>query len=355
MNKDPFTDAAINDGGIWTATDCLAKEKSILDDIIRVIESRGFVLSPGNHRVWVQGDKKILLCLVDDIRSASDDYETDVPYLFDKNTLVITDNYIACPTQYQVCYLPSSFFHIYHHEPNVIWTPDKDFCFSVNRMDHRRLTLMLELGMRSHLTDGYINFNCQSALLFGPRAPDFQQLRQNFSQHFDDLPQAAREKYRSVFNMLLGIMPYRNYEMDHEMIHTRSRCNIVLESYGSDNTVALSEKIFRALVLPVPWTLYGGHYSVAYLESLGFDCLNDIINHNHYDQLKEIEDKVRIFIWFSLKFAKESATIDQKMLIERGQRAARHNRDLLKSFQLRWAGDFDRWLASLDQRLALGI
>lgn len=352
MNKDPFTNTAINDTGIWVATDCLSKEKSILARIIHAIESRGFVLSTCNHRLWIRGDQKILICLVDDIRSASDDYETDIPYLFDRNTLVITDNYIGCPTQYTVSYLPSSFFHIYHHEPNVIWQPDRDFCFSVNRIDPRRFTLMLELGLRSHLTQGYVNFNCQTAHLFGTEAPDWHQLRENFTRHFDDLSDQSREKYRSVFNMLLGIMPYRNYDIDHETIHVRSRCNIVVESYGSDATVALSEKIFRALVLPVPWTLYGGHYAVAYLESLGFDCMGDIINHNHYDQLKEIEDRVRVFVWFSLRIARESINRDQPTLVKRCQQAADHNRQLLRTYRDSWDHDFTNWLKDLDRRLA---
>lgn len=352
MNIDPFTKTPINQQGIWIESHCLDKERAVLQTVIAKIESHGYARSTGNHRLWTLGQHKVIICLVDDIRSASFDYETDLPYLFDRDTLVITDNYISCPTQYRVMTMPHSFFGIYAHGRQETWDPDRLYCFSVNRIDDRRFKLMLELGRRAHLAHGYVNFNCQTQHFDEPIVPDFPELRSNFRACHDHLSQDDRDKYQSSFNMLHDLMPYRNYEISHEQIHLRSRCNMVVESYGSDTTVAFSEKIFRALQYPVPWTAYAGHYAVAYLESLGFDCMSDVINHNHYDQLKEIEDKIRIFVWFSLKFAKESQDRDQCWLKDRCIKASENNQQLLREYQRSWASDFDSWLRTLDQYLA---
>lgn len=351
MNIDPFTKQSIHDHGFWMATDCLSRERSITDTIESLVEGHGYVKNENNHRLWIKGTHKIIICLVDDIRSAGSDYETDMPYLFDSDTLIITDNYVSCPTMYSVLALPHSFFGIYHHDCEPIWRPDRSFSFSVNRIDDRRFKLMLELGKRVDLSLGYVNFNCQDH----GGSIDPQHLQDRFRAGFANLYPADVDKYQQTFERLWPLMPLKNYEIDHEHMHTRSRCNMIVESFGSDTSVAFSEKIFRALQLPVPWTVYGGHYAVARLESLGFDCMSDVINHNHYDQLKEIEDKARIYIWFSLKFARESSTMDQRSLIDRCELAAQHNRDLLRRYVGCWDRDFQQWQAELGRRLSSSV
>lgn len=352
MNVDPFTNTIIQQQGIWVKTDCLAKEQATVEQIERVINHNGYQRDETNPRLWRRGSHKVILCLVDDLISASGNYDTDVPYLFDKDTLVITDNYLSCPTQYQIMSVPVSFFSIYQHEVLNDWEPERDYSFSVNRLDDRRFRLMLELALRSHLASGYVNFNCQTDYPSEFWQPDHHSLRSNFESRFTTMSQDDRAKYRPSYDLLISNMPYRNYDIAHEDIHYRSRCNIVVESYGSDTTVALSEKIFRALVLPVPWTVYGGHYVVAWLENLGFDCMSDMFNHNHYDRLKEIEDKARIFVWFSLKAVKESAVLDQNLLRYRCRQASEHNQRLLRSYQSRWPSEFAHWLDDLNRKLA---
>lgn len=352
MNVDPYTRKIIQEQGIWTRTKCLAKENHTLDRIIEVVEQQGFRPSAQNRRWWQRNHNRVVIALVDDVIAASEDYDTDMPYLFDRNTLVITDNYIGCPTLYQVLPMPASFFSIYHLEQVEQWQPDRSFCFSVNRLDDRRFRLMLELALRAHLPQGYVNFNCQQDYFPTPHLPSEDELQSNFREHYGHMAAEDQTKYRASFDLLANVMPYRNYDIDHEDIHLRSWCNFVIESYGSDTTVAFSEKIFRALVLPVPWTLYGGHHAVAYLESLGFDCMSDMINHNHYDRLKEIEDKTRIYIWFSLRWVREAQQMDQDRLRLRCQTAAEHNRALLSSYQTRWENDFQQWLNDLPGKLS---
>lgn len=353
MHIDPFTRQAIQNSGIWTDSGCLDQEAETLARISSLLVQQGFCQDPDNQRWWHRGDQKIVLCLVDDIRSASGDYETDLPYLFDKNTTVITDNRIGCPTVFRVVNLPYSFFGIYSNDPVGAWEPDRDFCFSVNRIDDRRFKIMMELARVIDLAQGYVNFNCQRDFFPDGRIPAHQQLRANFTERFEQLGSDKNVRYSRIYERLLSQMPLRNYDITHEQIHLRSRCNIVIESYGSDSSVAFSEKIFRALVLPVPWTLYGGHYAVAWLESLGFDCASDLINHNHYDQLKEVEDKEHIFVWFTLKTIKEKISQEPDQMRHRLIQAADHNKELLRTFRDTWSADFQHWLADLDQTLTI--
>ena len=69
------------------------------------------------------------------------------------------------------------------------------------------------------------------------------------------------------------------------------------------------------------------------------------------DLRREIEDKNRIFIWFSLKFARESSQLDQDQLKDRCLRAATHNQGLLAAYQQKWPSDFQQWLVDLKRLL----
>jgi hypothetical protein len=146
-------------------------------------------------------------------------------------------------------------------------------------------------------------------------------------------------------------MPIRNYEIDHDEIFNRSYVNIVSETYSSDNNIALSEKIFRALVTPAPWTVLSGRYTVAYLTSLGFDTLSDLVDHNHYDRLIEFQEKPRIFVWKSLEVVKAAKSKNLAVLQDRCQRAATHNQTVLASMAAQWPNDFAQWNIVLTQTL----
>jgi hypothetical protein len=91
---------------------------------------------------------------------------------------------------------------------------------------------------------------------------------------------------------------------------------------------------------------------VAYFESLGFDCMSDIINHNHYDQLKEVEDKLKIFNWISLEFVKSLKEIGVEAIQQRCLQASKHNQQILADMSQRWPADFSNYLDTLTKQLA---
>jgi hypothetical protein len=90
---------------------------------------------------------------------------------------------------------------------------------------------------------------------------------------------------------------------------------------------------------------------VAYLQSLGFDTLSDIVDHNHYDRLIEVQDKQRIFVWKSLETVKALKVRDLSELQSRCGLAAAHNQQLLASMAAEWPSDFAQWTRQLTQTL----
>lgn len=335
-------------GEIWQKSRCLDHEDLINQQIFNYLKTIGFN-STDHFRIWTRDDQKVIVCLVDDILSCSTDYHVDLPYTFDRNTTVITDNYLTCPTQYRVIRVPTSFFGIYNYNTELTdWCPDRDFSFLINRIDYRRFKLMLDLAWRTQISNGYVNFNCLKRI--GGQG-EVEQSAATFAEIWEQLPIQEQEKFQQVYNSLKPQMPLKNYSIDFDRVGTKSYLNIVVESYSSDNNISLSEKIFRALVTPAPWTVYSGRYTVAYLESIGFDCLADIVDHNHYDRLKEVEDKIRIFNWKSLEIVKHLKSIEFKTLKKRCLIAAENNRLLLQNMSTSLESDFTKWVDTLPSQL----
>lgn len=330
-------------GEIWTKTNCLSQENSINQQLFDYLIKKGYTQTD-HFRIWKKEDQTVIVCLVDDIQSCSTDYHTDTPYLFDCNTTVITDNYLTCPSRFKVINLPVSFFGIYSYTPEQqSWTPDRDFAFQVNRIDLRRFRLMVDLAWRANLDSGYINFNCEDRNSNLNAQDAFAQYCSNFTEE--------DQKFIKTYDRILPLMPLKNYDFEFDSIPYRVWINIVVETYSSDNIVSLSEKIFRALVTPAPWTVYSGRYTVAYLESLGFDCMSDIVDHNHYDRLKEVENKLRIFNWKSLEIVKDLKQLGIDRVRERCIQAAKNNYQLLDLLKQKWTKEFNQWFDTLSNQL----
>lgn len=338
----------LHNTGIWKSN-CLAKEKFIVDDLADLMRQTGWKSEPNNLRIWTKGNKKTIICLVDDFRSCSDNYHVDLPYLFDKNTTVITDNCVNCPTVYRVIKLPDSFYGIYYlNESFLDWRPGNLYTFSVNRIDHRRLKLLLELVRRVSLLKGNVNFNCRTSR----NDETNEEILNNFTTSWQSLPAEDQEKWISSYELVKTKMPLKNYSYPHEEIFYRSWINIDCETYSGDNSVALSEKIFRLLTTPAPWVCYMGRYAIAYLESLGFDCLSDVIDHNHYDRLKEVEDKTGIYVWKALQVSRELRDLGSETVAARCKAAAEHNKNILKNMSDNWDKDYLLWKQQLSAQIS---
>lgn len=348
----------IYDNDIFKSSNCIWYENSLMDFIGGTLQLLGYTKTDPSRKVWQRGERKVVVCLVDDITTCNApdmaiNPDANPQRRFDKNTIVITDNHIGFPTVYDVCQLPTSFFGIYYHEPEIqTWQPDRRLNFSVNRIDFRRLKLFLELQNRTYMLPDdldldnldYINFNCVDRR-FDNTTP--QSRRANLQRiYFDDeFQKIATTMDRQMFEKFQSQIPYCNHNLSHEQAHVSAWLNVVIETYSSNNPIiALSEKTFRALSLPVPFTLYASKYALVYLQKIGFDVMPDIVPH-YYDSMTEYNngefgDKIVDFIYESTSTVDK---IQRNPPVQRCIDAAQHNRNLLKQMRQNWPTDFAVW------------
>ena len=105
---------------IFVKSRCIWHENTLMDFFRSQLIGLGYTAADDSNKTWRRGDQTVVVCLVDDIFSCSVDKSKHISQAFEKNTIVITDNFINCPTQYRVHRLPSSFFGIYNHAPDKI-------------------------------------------------------------------------------------------------------------------------------------------------------------------------------------------------------------------------------------------
>lgn len=325
---------------IWQASQCLEQEEAAVGMIHTRLSELGYQnINVVSHTrsIWQRGDRHVIVSLVDDAWDCAQDRSQDTPYLFDADTTVITDNWINTPTVYQVACVPNSFYGIYSYVPdNQTWQPDRDYAFGVNRLEFKRMRILAQLYHAMGVDQGYVNFNCEVNMRLNHSA---SQLQQNFL----NLLELANPEELPVFHQLANIMPLKNYSIEHDEIYTRSWLNIAVETYSSDNVVALSEKVFRCLVTPVPWIAYSGRYTVARLRALGFDVLDDVVDHQ-YDRLIEAHHKIPVFVDAAIATIKMLKQHNWTELSQRCAAAAAHNQQLLAKMKSAWPADFDCWL-----------
>jgi hypothetical protein len=128
--------------------------------------------------------------------------------------------------------------------------------------------------------------------------------------------------------------------------------NLVTETYSSDTTIALSEKTFRALCLPVPCMLYAGKHTVAYLTSLGFDMMHDVVEHR-YDSM--IENRTAAYGDKMVDFLFEGVEAVERMQaqcpVDRAKQAAETNQQQLITMKQSWPKDFAAWWPTVLEKI----
>lgn len=335
----------IYNGHIFKASECIWHENNLLDFFRSNLKSLGYCSISSSNKVWKRGDKTVIICLVDDYTTCSDRHDVALPYIFDSNTVVITDTAVQVPTQYTVCKLPTSFFGIYAHESDLVWNPSRRFTLGINRLDSKRLLLFLELQLRTGaLNIDHLNFN---SWRWGGQNQTDSGLSDNFAVQYQELEPQFHTVYSETFDTVKHQIPFRNHDLSQETAHVSSWLNIVMETYSSDNTIAVSEKIFRAVCLPVPWMVYAGRNTVAYLHSVGFDTLQDVVTHR-YDSMIENRtaaygDKMVDFLFEGSSNVTALQNLPQTNLRARCRSAANTNQQLLLKLRQQWPADFAAW------------
>lgn len=225
----------------------------------------------------------------------------------------------------------TSFYGIYYY-PYVldVLLPKKEFNCFMNRFDVFRQSWLYQLIRRKIFNQGYVSFNMDTTHVPWYKDVDVNEI---FEKTFQDHCSIFKEEHMWIKPQI----PYRNFHSSGDLtdVIVDSKFSIVLETYFDNNDIqTYSEKIFRALQLPRPWLLFAHKGAVAHLKTMGFDVLDDIVNHSHYDdELIDVNRQSKL-----LDVAVE--LINSNVNYNRAKEAAAHNQQLLKKFNQTWKQDY---------------
>lgn len=240
--------------------------------------------------------------------------------------ILVTNNWIATDQLDNNRYeqFPASWYGLYAGATNTQpHEPIKKFNCFINRMDPIRQSWFYQLIRRNLFDQGLVSFNMDISrhIINGHCDPDKGPMAV-FEQQFQQYLQIFQQEH----DVSKTMVPYRNFDCDLQTAIMQTEFSIVLETYFDCNEViTFSEKIFRCLKLPRPWVMFAMKNAVAYLRDLGFDVLDDVVDHG-YDSIEfAIERQVAIL--------DQCQTMCQRNLtandIKRCEQAAEHNQSLL--------------------------
>jgi len=214
-------------------------------------------------------------------------------------------------------------------------------CF-INRIDPIRQSWLYQLVRRNILTEGLVSFNMDVS-------------RHHSLGHYSKTTMPIEifndqfEKHCKVFQLehdyIKSKVPFRNFD-DSNLNNAimKTKFSIVLETYFHDNRyVTYSEKIFRCLKLPRPWILFAMKGAVAHLRDMGFDLLDDIVDHG-YDNIDFAIERQSVLLDLAQQLGKIEYT---PALYTRLQQAAEFNQNLLVRFNKSFKSDCTTFFENL--------
>jgi hypothetical protein len=236
--------------------------------------------------------------------------------------IIITDNQFSTPRD-NVIGLAPEFWAIYQ-TPFEIYNdtvPTKQFNCLMNRVSGERLIMLYKLAERNMLGQGIVSFNC----LYHDMDPTPAQRQKNFvTAHYSHVA----PRWNMLNSQLQTTMPLLLDHNDPDQAAEDSVVTIVVESYVSNDVIALSEKIFRALQTPRAWLLICSPNAVSCLRDAGFDVLDDVVDHS-YQTLTDPWDRCYHAIKLNIDLLKDYDRV--KLLIEQNQHRLLNNLNLLKN------------------------
>ena len=331
----------IYQGEIFRKSQCIELENSLMNFFQWNLTMLNYQPVDISKKIWQRGNKKVVVCLVDDVITCAQNSNLPIAELFDSNTVVITDNRIYSPTNYRVIELPASFFGIYYYRPDYLsFDPVKDINLSVNRLDPVRQLILLRLVKHNPVDNIFDNLNINFNCFMHNSGLDSDSLLTNF-QAVAEMNGIEKDPY---CQQLTNLVPIKTHDLSVEQAMVSSYVNMIAETYSGNDVVALSEKTFRALVTPSPWTLFSGRNSTAFLKSIGFDVLSDMVDHQ-YDYTKKTQYSAAVtkYIRSTKHTVEQLKTVSINQLTDRVQKAANHNQELLKKMRNNWPVDFAHW------------
>jgi hypothetical protein len=344
-------------GEVFEQSQCMQHEHVLANFFSCILHNLGYSAVDPGRRIWTRNTKKVIVCLADDFNICGADLSKSPGNWFDANTVVITDNLITYDTQYTVIRTPASYFGIFGYRPALQnFLPSHRFHLSVNRIDSQRQLILFELlaqsgGLDAVQQQDLVNFNARDAYESNDTV---QNLQQNFTKHWQPLAEHYTGVYDQHWDTVLNSLPLLTHSLAIEQAGLAAYLNLVVETYAGNTTITFSEKIFRALVTPAPWTLFAALGAVQHLVDLGFDVMSDIVDHS-YDQYVQDDwpgcRKIANYISTGLANYHRIQQIDAVVLAARCAQAAEHNQQRLATMRAQWPGDFAQWLPGVIAQL----
>lgn len=224
--------------------------------------------------------------------------------------------------------IPESFYGMYGGPTQyIVCDPVKNYNCFMNRIDPNRQSWLYQLIRRGIFDQGFVTFNMDPR---NKTIPPLELFEQQFKEGLD-IFKPEHEYIRSQ-------VPYRNFDAHAKLnnVIMQSKFSIVLEtSFDKNEIVTYSEKIFRCLKLPRPWILFAMQGAVEHLRQLGYDVLDDIVDHS-YDTIDFCIDRQVALLDLAERLCKLEYT---PALVNRLEQAAQHNRALLDRHQLNFVTD----------------
>lgn len=357
MFSDPFYQT--QDSEIFVQTQCMQHEHATHNFLACMLKNLGYYETGEHKRRWQRNQKKDFyslrqhaIVIFADSFGLFGNITVEPAKWFNKNTVVITDNHVLFEPEYKLLQTPSSYFGIFSYSPkNQNFNPQRRFGLAANRFDLQRQLILLELlrqsgGIDSVLKSDYINFNAWNPAGANNTVEDVQKTFSTSWNSFKD----SMPYYQQYVEQTIPQLPVKNHNLTIEQASVSAFLTLVVETYADPAVIALSEKIFRALVTPAPWIAYAAPGTVDYLKSLGFDVLDDIVDHS-YNAMpgypEELNLRIVEYITSGLNNYENLRKLPVNALVARCETAARHNQIVLQRMKQQWPADFAAWLPSV--------
>jgi len=250
-----------------------------------------------------------------------------------KNSLLLTNCEFNSVPKYisdHIFTVNSSFYGAYYCDyPNKNIAISKSFNCFINRLDPGRQSWAFQLVRHKMFDQGYVSINID----ISRSADKLKNL--NAQQAFETCFRNYNLNFEDEYTALKDLIPYKNFQDSGDVtdIVLATKFSIILETFFHDNTInTFSEKTFRCLQLPRPWVLFSTKGAVQLLRSLGFDVLDDIVDHA-YDTIDDTAPRQAAII----ESSKKLMLIDVDCVQDRCQRAAANNKMVLKLMHSQWA------------------
>lgn len=214
-------------------------------------------------------------------------------------------------------------------------------CF-INRTDAFRQGWFYALQRRNMIDDGYVSCNMNlNRIPYLQGLTDVEAFDHHYREHFT--------VFEAEHAVLRKQVPFKNFIETNNIADQimQSRVGICLETYfDDDHVISFSEKIFRCLQLPRPWLLFSVQGAVQYLRDMGFDVLDDVVDHR-YDTIENpIDRQVEI-----LAVCKKMYDLNTENIFPRLATAAKHNQLILSKWYESWGEDLIITIANAKKKL----